>query len=193
MQSNIFHDSTSSDIEQKEKSSFIIDVLSFIIITIAIIYTEKFKSEGRKGYFFKNSLALVRVKQAGCFLISSIFIVNDGFLAAVVGFVILIVQNVCKLNILTTILSIIYIQNLEVGFYFGLQFLVFEVSLVFGSLFNYAFDSNVNLFIFYLFIIVLFVFTSHTVQQRLSKEHEEVDTYDWRLWGEIYKVRVFFK
>lgn len=49
-----------SDDDSKIETSFFLDAFSLIIVLGAILYTEKFKSSGRKGYFLKNSLGLVR-------------------------------------------------------------------------------------------------------------------------------------
>ena len=109
-----------------------------------------------------------------------------------IGFAVLIIQNVCKVNVLTTILSIVSLQNLEVGFYFGLQFLVFELGSVFGSLIYFAFETNSNLFVFYIFSVICYAMISYSISRDLSEDHDEIDNYDWKLWIDIVRVRVMF-
>ena len=109
-----------------------------------------------------------------------------------IGFVVLIIQNVCKVNVLTTILSIISLQNYEVGFYFGLQFLIFELGSLFGSIIYFAFETNANLFVFYSISIICYAMISYSICRDLSEDHDEIDNYNWKLWIDIVKVRVIF-
>lgn len=109
-------------------------------------------------------------------------------------FVLLIIsfalQSMSKTGMLTSILSIITIEKGEVGYYFALQFIAFQVGYFIGYLAFLIIEIEAKKFYIYFMVILLFMLVSIYLYRNLPEIHDEIYYSNYKIWLAIIKVKV---